>query len=116
MWRNRRNTTLVLLAVSITLIPVVLILYHITAKGIATMDWEFLTSSMPFSFRREGGGFLNGLIGTAIMVGLASAISIPLGVLAAVYLELKGGRERRLELTTTMAVAAVSAGVKRPCW
>ena len=86
VWRNGRNTAFVLLAVGITLIPVVLILYQITAKGLATMNWEFLTSSMPFSFRREGGGFLNGLVGTAIMVGLASAVSIPLGVLAAVYL------------------------------
>jgi len=86
IWRNRRNTALVVLAVGLTMIPVVMILYQITAKGITTMDWEFLTSSMPFSFRREGGGFLNGLVGTAIMVGLASAVSIPLGVLAAVYL------------------------------
>jgi phosphate transport system permease protein len=77
---------LVWLAVVLTLIPVVLILYQITSKGLATMDWEFLTSSMPFSFRREGGGFLNALVGTAIMVGLASLISIPLGILGAVYL------------------------------
>ncbi len=86
VWRNRRNTALTLLAVGLTMIPVVMILYQITAKGIVTMDWEFLTNSMPLSFRREGGGFLNGLVGTAIMVGLASVISIPLGILAAVYL------------------------------
>ncbi len=86
VWRNRRNSFLIVLAVVVTLIPVVLILYHITSKGIATMGWEFLTSSQPFSLRREGGGFLNGLIGTAIMVGLATVISVPLGILAAVYL------------------------------
>jgi phosphate transport system permease protein len=86
VWRNRRNTALIGLAVILTLIPVVLILYQITSKGLATMDWEFLTSSMPFSFRREGGGFLNALVGTAIMVGLASLISIPLGIMGAVYL------------------------------
>jgi phosphate transport system permease protein len=86
LWRNRRNTALVLLAVGLTMIPVVMILYQVIAKGIATMGWEFLTSSMPFSFRREGGGFLNGLVGTALMVGLASAVSVPMGILAAVYL------------------------------
>jgi phosphate transport system permease protein len=86
VWRNRRNTFLVVLAVGITLVLVVLILYHIVSKGIGTMDWEFLTSSQPFSLRREGGGFLNGLIGTALMVGLATVISVPLGILAAVYL------------------------------
>ncbi len=86
VWRNRRNTFLVVLAVVITLIPVALILYHIVSKGIATMGWEFLTSSQPFSLRREGGGFLNGLIGTVIMVGLATLVSVPLGILGAVYL------------------------------
>jgi len=85
-WRNRRNTVLVVLAVVLTLIPVVMILFQITQKGIGTMNWEFLTSSEPFSVRRTGGGFLNGLIGTAIMVGLATVVSVPLGILAAVYL------------------------------
>lgn len=86
VWRNRRNLALVILAVVITLIPVAMILYEIVARGIQTMDWEFLTSSQIFSLRREGGGFLNGLIGTAIMVGLASVVSVPLGILGAVYL------------------------------
>ena len=85
-WRNRRNTILVALATLLTLVPVGMILYYIAAKGIRTMDWEFLTSSQPFSLRREGGGFLNGLIGTAIMVGVATVVSVPLGILGAVYL------------------------------
>ncbi len=86
VWRNRRNSALVVLAVLITLIPVVMILYEIVARGIVTMGWEFLTSSQPFSLRRSGGGFLNGLIGTLIMVGLATVVSVPTGILAAVYL------------------------------
>lgn len=86
VWRNRRNLALVVLAVLVTLIPVVMILYEIVARGIQTMDLEFLTSSQIFSLRREGGGFLNGLIGTAIMVSLASVVSVPLGILGAVYL------------------------------
>jgi phosphate transport system permease protein len=86
VWRNRRNAALVTLGVLITLVPVVMILYQITSKGLGAMSWEFLTSSMPLSFRREGGGFLNALVGTAIMVGLAGVVSVPLGILAAVYL------------------------------
>jgi phosphate transport system permease protein len=86
LWRNRRNTALIVLAVVLTLIPVAMILYQITSKGILTMNWEFLTSSQPFSLRRTGGGFLNGLIGTGIMVGLATLVSVPLGILGAVYL------------------------------
>lgn len=86
VWRNRRNAFLVMLGVALTLIPVVLILYQITSRGMEAMSWEFLTSSMPLSFRREGGGFLNALVGTLLMVGIATLVAVPLGILAAVYL------------------------------
>jgi phosphate transport system permease protein len=91
-WRNHSNRLFIWLAVILTIIPVGMILYQITAKGLTTMDWKFLTSSMPFSFRREGGGFLNALVGTGIMVGLAALVSVPLGILAAVYLVEYGKR------------------------
>jgi phosphate transport system permease protein len=77
---------MVMLGVLLTLIPVVLILWQITSKGLQTMSWEFLTNPMPLSFRKEGGGFLNALVGTAIMVGIATLVAVPLGILAAVYL------------------------------
>jgi phosphate transport system permease protein len=86
VWRNRRNTILIALATVLVLIPVGMILAYVAIKGFQTMNWEFLTSSQPFSLRREGGGFLNGLIGTAIMVGVAAIVSVPLGILGAVYL------------------------------
>lgn len=74
------------LAALIVLIPVVLIFYYIARRGLPVMTWEFLTESLPYSLRARGGGFLNGLIGTFIMVGLAVVVSVPLGVLGAVYL------------------------------
>jgi phosphate transport system permease protein len=86
LWRNRSMTFLIGASVVLTLIPVVWILVQIILKGGSAMSWTFLTQSTPFSMMKQGGGFLNGLIGTAIMVVLASAVSIPLGILAAVYL------------------------------
>jgi phosphate transport system permease protein len=86
VWRNRRNAILIGLGTVIVLIPVFMILYYIAAKGFRYMTWDFLTHSQPFSMRKAGGGFLNGLVGTLLMVGIASAVSIPLGVLGAVYL------------------------------
>jgi phosphate transport system permease protein len=86
VWRNRRNAILIGLATIIVLIPVGMILAYIGIKGFQHMNWQFLTHSQPFSLRKEGGGFLNGLIGTALMVGIAAAVSVPLGVLGAVYL------------------------------
>jgi phosphate transport system permease protein len=86
LWRDRSTTFLICASVVLTLIPVVWILVQIVLKGGSAMSWTFLTQSLPFSMMKEGGGFLNGLIGTAIMVGLASLVSIPLGILGAVYL------------------------------
>lgn len=84
--RDRSMTFLIATSAVLTLIPVVWILLQIAIKGGSTMSWEFLTKSLPFSMMRQGGGFLNGLIGTAVMVALASVVSIPLGILGAVYL------------------------------
>ena len=86
LWRNRSISLLILAAIVLTLIPVVLILVQIAMKGGSALTWEFLTESTPFSMVRKGGGFLNGLVGTAIMVGLATLVSVPLGILGAVYL------------------------------
>jgi phosphate transport system permease protein len=85
LWRDRSMTFLVAASVVLTLVPVVWILAQIVVKGGSAISWTFLTESTPFSMMKQGGGFLNGLIGTAIMVLLASAVSIPLGILAAVY-------------------------------
>jgi phosphate transport system permease protein len=86
VWRNRRNAVLIGAATVLVLIPVGMILAYIVVKGLQHIDLQFLTHSQPFSMRKEGGGFLNGLIGTAIMVGVATVVSVPLGVLGAVYL------------------------------
>ncbi len=85
LWADRMATAAMLAAVALALVPVILIFYYIAREGIGTMSWEFLTQPQPYSFRREGGGFVNGLIGTLIMVGIATAVAVPLGVLAAVY-------------------------------
>jgi phosphate transport system permease protein len=84
--RNRRNAGLIVVATVLVLIPVGMILAYIAVKGLQHMNLQFLTQSQPFSVRKEGGGFLNGLVGTAIMVGIATAVSVPLGILGAVYL------------------------------
>lgn len=73
-------------AVVASLVPLGLILYFLLIRGLGAMTWEFLTSSQPLTYVRPGGGALNAVIGTGYMVGLASLISIPLGVAAAVYL------------------------------
>jgi phosphate transport system permease protein len=86
LWRNRTFTLMIIAAAVLTMVPVILILVQIAQNGGSAMSWEFLTQSTPFSMVKEGGGFLNGMIGTTIMVGIATLVSVPLGILGAVYL------------------------------
>jgi phosphate transport system permease protein len=86
VWTDRLATALLMVAVIVVLVPLGMILFTIARRGLATISWEFLTQPMPYSLRKEGGGLLNAVIGTLMMVGLATLFSVPLGILAAVYL------------------------------
>ena len=70
----------------IAVIPLASIIVVTLQNGLSAMSLDFLTQTQPLSFRREGGGFVHGLIGTAMMVGIGVLISVPLGIGAAVFL------------------------------
>lgn len=61
------------------------ILGYIAWKGVSSLNWDFLTR-LPAPVGETGGGIGNAILGTAKIVGLASLIGIPVGVLGAVYL------------------------------
>ena len=63
-----------MLAVIIVMIPLGMILYTIFRRGLAAISWTFLTQPMPYSLRKEGGGLVNAVIGTLMMVGLATLL------------------------------------------
>ncbi len=58
---------------------------------------------MPPAGFETGGGFGNAIIGTITMVGIASLISIPLGVLAAIYLAVLGPQTRIAKVSRFLA-------------
>jgi phosphate transport system permease protein len=72
-------------AVVLALIPLILILFEVIRRGASAMSWEFLTSVQTISLVREGGGYLNGLVGTLYMVSIAVIIAVPLGIASATY-------------------------------
>ncbi len=65
-------------------IPLLLILAHLTYEAWPLLSWDFLTSN-PTSGMRKG-GIWSAVLGTIDLVGLSLLISAPIGVLAAVYL------------------------------
>lgn len=70
-------------------IPLFSVIYMLVVEGGARLDWEALTALPPAGFEL-GGGFGNAIIGTLVMVLIASLISVPFGIMAAIYLAVLG--------------------------
>lgn len=75
----------------LTILPLIYIFFYTTASGISAINLDFFTQ-LPKPVGETGGGMANAIVGTAILVGLGSAIGIPVGVLAGIYVaEYSGG-------------------------
>jgi phosphate transport system permease protein len=66
-------------------LPLVFILFHLISQGAASINSAFFTE-MPRPVGEEGGGMANAIVGTLILVGIASAIGLPVGIGAGLYL------------------------------
>jgi phosphate transport system permease protein len=89
--RRRKATDLVFTAILgiVVLVVVALllwILFYVAKQGLKLFSWGFLTETPPAFPGDKGGGFANGIVGSGIIVGLATVISVPIGLLAAIYL------------------------------
>jgi phosphate transport system permease protein len=75
----------------ITVAVLVCILGYLLWNGASAVNWDFFTK-LPKPVGDTGGGMANAIIGSAKLLLLASAIGMPIGVIAAVYLAEFGGR------------------------
>lgn len=77
----------------ITLFFLAALVYYIIGRGVKLLSWNVFTQLIPPAGISEG-GIGNAILGTLIMLGIASLISIPIGVMAAIYLSefSSGGR------------------------
>ena len=66
-------------------IPLIIILLYIIKQGAGQINWRFLTH-VPAPVGETGGGIINALLGSFIMVMLAAVIAIPIGMAAGIYL------------------------------
>ncbi len=69
----------------LALVPFLAVLSYVLFKGFSSLSLDVFTQLPPAPFR-EGGGFGNAILGTLLMVGIGALISIPTGVLTAIYL------------------------------
>jgi phosphate transport system permease protein len=76
---------LALLSVVIAMIPLAGVLVFVTSKGLSVINLDFFFS-LPKPPNEIGGGIGNAIQGTLILIGLASIVGIPIGVLSGIYL------------------------------
>jgi phosphate transport system permease protein len=95
-WRRTKNriaTALMVLAFVCAIVPLGFVLYTVIAKGASVIGWSFLTSSIPPNVVPLGaGGMGPAVLGTIEITALATVMTVPLGVLGAIYLNEYGGR------------------------
>ncbi len=75
------TVTLSLLCVA----PLIFILIYIIQAGASKINWSFITH-LPKPVGETGGGIANALIGSSIIIGVASLMAVPVGILCGVYL------------------------------
>jgi phosphate transport system permease protein len=82
---DRLVTTVVTTAFGIAMIPLVSLVYTVLKNGLGRLDSQFFGSSM-LGVVGEGGGAYHAVLGTVIVTAVTAVISVPIGLLAAIYL------------------------------
>jgi phosphate transport system permease protein len=87
-WRKSKNAWMQAVTFACALLviaPLALIFYHLLQSGLGSVNWDFFTK-LPKPVGETGGGMANAIVGTFILLGIASLIGVPVGVFGGVYL------------------------------
>ncbi|GAA1476893.1 phosphate ABC transporter permease PstA [Nocardioides aestuarii] len=99
---DRLMSAMIWSAFIIAMIPLVTLVWTVLKNGLPAISVEFFTASM-FSVVGEGGGIYHAIMGTFIVTLWATVISVPVGVMAAIYL-VEYGRKKPLAKVITFLV------------
>jgi phosphate transport system permease protein len=106
--------TACIVAVVVAIIPLGLVLAYVTAQGLVGLNWAFFTQ-LPKPVGESGGGMANAIVGTLEIVGMASLIGVPIGVLAGIYLSEFGdtqfGKVVRFAADVMSGVPSITVGL-----
>jgi phosphate transport system permease protein len=100
-------------------VPFLLVLYFIIKNGISVINWEFLTS-LPKPVGESGGGILNAIVGTTILIIIALILAVPFGIFTGVFLAEKGDSKiaflSRLVVEILQGVPSIVVGIIVYLW
>jgi phosphate transport system permease protein len=63
----------------------VIVIVSVAQRGISALSWDFFTKTAA-TFGESGGGVANAIVGSIVVVGIATLMALPVGVLIAIYL------------------------------
>jgi phosphate transport system permease protein len=87
---RRRGVSIVMvsltcLAAALAVVPLVVILAYLLKQGAGALSVSFFTN-MPKPVGEQGGGMANAILGTLMLIGIASVVGLPVGIGAGLYL------------------------------
>ncbi|MEW6471927.1 MAG: phosphate ABC transporter permease PstA [Actinomycetota bacterium] len=100
---NNAFTGLVFVCVAAAAVPLFAIVFYVLKRGGGVISIDFLTKDIPILTRSIGPGMGPAIVGTLIITGTATAMAVPLGILAAVYLNEYGKQNRLAQVIRTMS-------------
>jgi len=86
--RNKKNKIfkgVIIAGTVVSTLPLILILFYIFQQGVSAINWHFLTN-LPKPVGEAGGGVSNALVGSILILLVACALAIPIGILIGIYL------------------------------
>src|SRR3954471_10292043 len=78
-------TALAIIATILVVVPLVAIFIYLMLKGASSVNLDFFTQN-PVPEGESGGGMANAIVGSGVLLGIASAIGVPIGIGAGIYL------------------------------
>ena len=102
-FRNSIATAMMWTAFAVAALPLAAIFFYVARAGAKVLTWQFLTRDIPFVSASNGPGMGPAVLGTLLITGAATAMSVPLGVLGAIYLNEYGKNRPMARVIRTMA-------------
>ncbi|HYD96369.1 MAG TPA: phosphate ABC transporter permease PstA [Noviherbaspirillum sp.] len=108
LWTHRIGIALSIAAMAVGLFFLMWILFTLLVKGTGALSVAIFTETTPAP-GNDGGGLMNAIVGSLLMVGAATAISTPVGILAGIYLAEYGEESWLAQVTRFVTDIMLSA-------
>ncbi len=108
LWAHRIGMALSVLAMAVGLFFLMWILLTLVVKGFGALSLSMFTETTPAP-GSEGGGLMNAIVGSLMLVGAATMVSTPVGILAGIYLAEYGEESWLAQVTRFVTDIMLSA-------